>query len=327
MGDDEYIDLDLSDLDAEDAAGEVLDVTLDDLGPTVSGAPRPAETGLPTAQGIPEGTSKPDVPMLAEGVCPRCGYALRPLEEVCPRCKGLGLSEAEKPVGPELPLPAPIDATSPEASPQPLPLPAPRRGCSILTVVLSLLALALIGGVPLWLWQQPGQRARREYQAGLREQLAGRFEAAREHYRLALELDPQMGLAAFSAGTTYLGIGQPNVVQSVQGLTEKAIAGDTQDLDNADRWFRQAAAIGSNIPPDRRLMDQRINTPARLRAFARACLALTALIRASAAIQADQLEDGMGWLNAATNEAQAALADDPSNDQASQVLRAIPPLH
>jgi hypothetical protein len=115
-------------------------------------------------------------------------------------------------------------------------------------------------------------------------------------------------------------------VQSIDKLTQKAVWGQTQELDEADKWFKQAAVIGQHLPPSTQLMDQRINTPSRLRAFARACLALTALIRSSAAIQADQLDDGMSWFSVAAQEANEAVLDDPGNAGANQVLRAIPPI-
>jgi len=54
-------------------------------------------------------------------------------------------------------------------------------------------------------------------------------------------------------------------------------------------------------------------------------LALTALIRASAAMQADQLDDGLAWLRRAGEEAQGALLDDPGNSAADRVLRMVMP--
>ena len=214
----------------------------------------------------------------------------------------------------EAPLP-PVDAIA-----------SPHRGCSLFTVAGVIAFLALVIGIPLYMWMQPLQRARREYQAGLRAQLAGDFEGARTHYQAALSLDPNMGLAAFSMGTTYLRIGDPAMLKSVDQITQKAMWGHTEELDQADKWFEQAATIGQKIPASTRLMDQKISTPARLRAFARACLAVTALIRASAAMQADQLDDAMAWFQVSTQQAQMAIVDDPANDSANQVLRAIPPI-
>jgi tetratricopeptide (TPR) repeat protein len=327
---DGYLEIDLDEEDGQPAGETVLELDLDEPASTAS-APvvrrprRPASPAPPPPPVPPSPSESAGLPMTAGGVCPRCGFALRPLEETCPRCH-LSLDQpAEKPVTDKSPSP-PILADTETALPPAEPPTAARRGGSLLTIAGIIFFLALVVGLPLYLWTQPTQRAKREYQAGLRAQLAGDFELARQHYVAALQLDPQMGLAAFSAGTTYLRIGDPALVQSIDKLTQAAIWGQTQELDEADRWFRQAAAIGQNLPPSERLMDQRINTPPRLRAFARACLALTALIRGSAAIQADQLDDGMAWFGVATQQAQAAAADDPGNEAAQQVLRAVPPV-
>jgi tetratricopeptide (TPR) repeat protein len=171
---------------------------------------------------------------------------------------------------------------------------------------------------------QPSQRAGREYRAGLRAQLAGDFETARGHYQNALEFDPHMGLAAFSLGTTYLRIGDPGGVQSADGLAQSASQGHTEELDEADKWFRQAITIGQTLPPSERLMDARISSPPRLRAFSHACLAITALIRYSAAIQADQLDQASQWMAVVGQEAQAATADDPGNETATKILGRVP---
>lgn len=330
---DEYIDINLGDDDDPAPAGEVLDVTLDDDASAPAARPPSAPPRPRHPAAITPSAAKPDaptseLPMLSTGVCARCGYALRPLEDVCPRCKQPVQSPVENPVekagdkspgspseAPQAPLP-PLDA-----------IPAsPHRGCSLFAIAGTILFLALAIGIPLYLWMQPSQRAKREYQAGLRFQLAGDFETARARYRAALSLDPNMGLAAFSMGTTYLHIGDPAMLKSVEQITQKAVWGQTQELDEADWWFEQAAAVGQKIPPSTRLMDQRINSPARLRAFSRACLAVTALVRASAAIQADQLDDAMAWFQVSTQQAQAAVVDDPSNESANQVLKVIPPV-
>ncbi len=173
---------------------------------------------------------------------------------------------------------------------------------------------------------QPAQRAKREYRIGLRAQLHASFDEARQHYQRALELDPDMGLAAFSMGTTYLGIGDPALMESIQDLVTRAENGQTRELDLADEWFRKTIEIGRRLPPGKQLMDQRIRTPARLRAFAHASLALTAYIRAAAAMQADALENAMAWLKVAQSEAQAAVVDDPTNTSADQILRTVSPM-
>jgi tetratricopeptide (TPR) repeat protein len=186
--------------------------------------------------------------------------------------------------------------------------------------------LAIAVGVPTAIWMQPSQRARREYELGLQAQIRAQFDVAREHYQKALEFDPKMGLAAFSMGTTYLRVGDPALVQAMQEIMERAVRGQTRELDEADEWFRRALQIGETLPPGKRLMDQRIRTPAHLRAFSRASLALTAYIRAAAAMQAEQFEQALAWIEVAQREAQAAITDDPGNNPAQQVLRSVEPL-
>jgi len=190
----------------------------------------------------------------------------------------------------------------------------------------AVLLLAIAVGIPIAIWMQPSQQAKREYRLGLQDQLHSDFEGARRHYQKALSLDPDMGLAAFSMGTTYLEIGDPGLMDSIQDLTKRAAEGETAVLDSADEWFRKTLEIGQRLSPDKRLTDQRIRTPAQLRAFAHASLALTALIRASGAMQADQLDAAMAWFGVVSREAQLALLDDPTNSAADKILRSVQPI-
>lgn len=196
-------------------------------------------------------------------------------------------------------------------------------------IIGGIVLLGLIVGIPLVIWMQPAQRAKREYSLGLQAQLQANFEVARQHYQKALDFNPNFGLAAFSMGTTYLGVGDPALVQSIQAIMERASHGETWELDTADEWFRKTLEIGTRMPASERLADQRIRTPSQLRAFARASLSLTAFIRAAAAMNADALDDAMAWIQVAQQQAQAALVDDPQNAAAQQMLRSteglIPP--
>jgi hypothetical protein len=263
------------------------------------------------------------LPMTSQGSCPACGFALAPLETICRRCR----HDSRQPVARK-----PVAAPQPTSTDVPLPVPQamvaqPRRGRGWQVLGIFLLVFSVLATVPALIWMQPAQRARREYQKGLEVQLKGDFEVAREHYLKALEFDPQMGLAAFSIGTTHLRMGAPGTVQSMQDLEQKAVAGDTKALDSADKWFRKTLEIAKEMPPNLRLMDQRIDTPARLQGFAHALLGLTALIRASAALQGDeeQLDNGMAWLKVVGDEAQAAMGSDPGNPLADQILKAASP--
>lgn len=322
-------DDDVLDISFDDDAGErplsadgVLEIELEPSGslslPPSAGTP-PAKAAEPQAPPPSGDNSAADLPMVSSGVCPRCGYALRPLETQCPRCARLG-------TGP-LPSNAPdVSSHAPERLEEELPLARSHRGCFVGGLIGSLLLLALAAAIPIAIYMQPAQRAKREYRIGLRAQLHASFDEARQHYQRALELDPDMGLAAFSMGTTYLGIGDPALMESIQDLVTRAENGQTRELDLADEWFRKTIEIGRRLPPGKQLMDQRIRTPARLRAFAHASLALTAYIRAAAAMQADALENAMAWLKVAQSEAQAAVVDDPTNTSADQILRTVSPM-
>lgn len=275
----------------------------------------------PKPQASAERPLEVTVPMVGNGACPACGAALRPLEDVCRRCG----YDARNPLPKAASPPPPAAPVVPEAVYGVVPV-APGRGRTwkILGIFVVMAAIAI--SIPLYVMNQPAQRARREYSAGVAAQLRGNFEEAREHYRAALKADPNMGLAAFMMGTTYLHVGDPKLTATTDALVQKATAGDTKDLDEADKYFRQAIKSGEQMEPSRRLMDQKINTPARLKAFARAFLALTALIRAAAAIQADDLDAAMQWLQVVGQEAAGAQSDDPGNDMADRVLKATPPI-
>jgi len=305
--DDEYLDIDLDDTAEAESEATFLEIEI--------GAERAAP---PPRQAPPAAPSPAPLPMVRGGVCQRCGYALRPLEEVCPRCK------ASAQASPPLPPAAVPEPAAPEYAPA--PLPPQRAGCGLTHALIGGLALAAIALAVMYVWFSPTIRARAAYREGLKLQLAGDFAGARERYRECLTLDPTMALAAFASGTTYLGLGTPNSAASLQKLMDEAMWGRTEALDEADRWFRYAIQVGQRLNPSTRLMDQRINTPLRLQAYCRASLALTALTRYSAAVQADQLEAAMAWLGVAGEEAQRALSSDPTNDSADQILKALAPL-
>jgi len=326
MRDDGNDILDISfDDDAEErpaADNGVLQIDLEPAAlpsPAAPVTPPSAGPSAPQKAGSPDDTPLGDLPMLSSGVCSRCGYALRPLEMQCPRCARLG-PRAPSAIAREMP------SQATEAPQEEFPAARPRRGCLLGGLIGSVLLLALAAAIPIAIYMQPAQRAKREYRLGLQAQLHASFDEARLHYQKALELDPDMGLAAFSMGTTYLGIGDPALMQSIQDLVKRAEKGETRELDLADEWFRKTIEIGRRLPPGKQLMDQRIRTPARLRAFAHASLALTAYIRAAAAMQADALENAMAWLQVAQSEAQAAIVDDPTNTSAEQILRTVGPM-
>ncbi len=279
-----------------------------------------AEVGM--AGVTQEDTAVP--PMIALGYCPKCGYAFRPLETECPRCAKYGSATTENDTQEEA-FSAGTDF-SPEMAPS-------RRSAGVSFLVTFLVIFFLLGAagvIILSLLMQPEQKAIREYRKGLQAQFQGKFEEARKHYQRALELDPQMGLAVFFMGTTYLRVGDPAGLENCEEFTNKAAYGDTSELDKADEWFRKTVEIGNSLPAEKRLLDQKINTPAKLRAYAHAFLDLTAIIRFVGAIQGslifdngenDDWQAAYYWLDRAVKEAQSALIDDPQNSMAEEMLR------
>lgn len=313
--DDHLLEVSFDSLEDTDEGADTLDVT---LGPETPASPdQHGDT-----QARPEPTDTVTVPMVRAGVCQRCGYALRPLEETCPRCRLVGAAESP-----------PRGSQSGQASELP-PYPSttcqtPSRCGSTSRVLLALVIALAVGAVALgvaWVGLSPHYRARSAYRSGLRLQLAGDFAGARERYRECLELDPTMALAAFAMGTTYLQLGGPGDSSSWQKLAEDAIWGRTGVLDEADRWFRYAAELAQRLNPGQRLIDERMDTPARLQAYCHASLAFTALLRYSAAIGADRIDLAMEWLRVAGEEARSALTNDPENDPAMQILKNLPSL-
>lgn len=272
-----------------------------------------------------EGSAVP--PMIALGYCPKCGYAFRPLETECPRCAKYGQAAFPQQENDtqEAALSEETDLFNPNSA---------RQKREVWGVLLEILAFFLLVGaagiIMLALWMQPEQQAIREYRKGLQAQFQGEFEKARKHYQQALKLDPKMGLAAFFMGTTYLRVGVPEGLENFEAFIKKAAYGDTKELDKADEWFRKTVEIGNSLPAEKRLLDQKINTPAKLRAYAHAFLGLTALIRFVGAIQGSLIFDPEGngdwqaayyWLDKALKEARSALIDDPQNSMAEEMLR------
>lgn len=321
MGDDTGDIIDISFDDAEESsssADDVLDIELEPVAAPrapvqAASTPPPSVAPRPPAPGAAPSDDSTDLPMTSSGVCPRCGYALRPMEDKCPRCARLGPAAPVQAPAPEFPAAGPVQEELPEA---------PRsRGCLVLSIIGGVLLLAALVGVPLAIYMQPAQRAKREYRQGLQAQLRAEFDLARQHYLKALDYDPTFGLAAFSMGTTYLGLTVQGLTQSMQEIMDRATRGQTWELDTADEWFHKTIEIGEQLPPGTRLMDQKIQTPNQLKAFARASLALTAFIRAAAAMNAEAFDDAMAWMQVVQQQAAQALLDDPNNPAAQQMLK------
>lgn len=323
--DDDVIEIDFDDEDDSDAPGVaapgLIDVVLDDdAPPPAPPTARPPERMRRRRTPAPP-VSEPDLPDPGPKVCPICGFAIPALEHECPRCARLGPERAS--------------ADPPSALPPVDPAPAypgvgrPRRRTGVV-VATALVVIVILGAAALTAYlitNSPHQRARRAFEDGLRAHLGGDMTTAREKYQEALELDPDMGLAALMMGMSYLGISlSGDSAASLQGLLELAAAGDTRILDAADRWFDHAIAIANRLPPRQSLHHADIKTPAQLAAYAHALRAVTAYLRYSAGLMGDDPLSSTQWLTVMQQELQQAFALQPNNPYASDIQNQLPPL-
>ncbi len=261
--------------------------------------------------------------------CPECGFALEPFATKCPRCTWTVGASPEAQETPQPPADAPSDfppGTAP-AEPADYPTAVPRRGGSRLALVIVLIVIPLIAVVAVFMIiNSPGYKARAAYRAAVKAHMAGDLQTATQKYLEALDYDPDMGLAAFGLGTTYLGItlGTGNL-QRMQQLLDSASAGITTDLDDADRWFDHAIVLANRMPESKSLQDPNISTPRKLASYAHAMKAMTAIIRYYAALQTDSFDIAGQWMQAAHNELTQSFTLDPTNPTAGEFRDALTP--
>ncbi len=323
---DDIIEIDFDDEDGEaiddTAVGDVLEVVLDDSAEPPS-TPRPAapirRPRRRIAADVEETVAEP-----GPRSCPTCGFAIPPLETECPRCARLGPAAAPREQaggGEDGGLP-PVDAGYPAPS-----APRGRAGVIVGTVAVIMVVIGAAALTAYFIVNNPRHRARQAFEAGVRAQLAGDMETAREKYREALDLDPDMGLAAYSMGTTFLGLSLSGGTQAyMQRLLEMAAAGDTRALTEADRWFDHTILIANRLPPTRSLRHADIKTPAQLASYAHVMKAITAYIRYAAGLMSEDPLSGAGWLTVMQSELQQAFALDPANPYARDMQNQLPPL-
>ncbi len=308
-------------------AGPVIDVVLDDDAPAAASRapssaarpPTPRPRSTPSARTAPApGT---DAPEAGGKPCPVCGFAIPPLETQCPRCARLG-SPAAAGGGP-----AQLPAVDPGGA---YPNVEPRRRRTGVVIGVIVVVAVVVGAAALTAYlitNSPHQRARRAFDEGLKAQLAGDMETARGKYLKALELDPDMGLAALMMGMTHLGISLTgNTTGYLQQLMELAAGGDTRALSEADRWFDHAVVIADRLPPTSSLRHADIKTPAQLAAYAHVMKAITAYLRYSAGLMSEDPLSASPWLSMMQSELQQAFALDPTNPYARDMQNQLPPL-
>lgn len=287
--------------DADRDTGGRLEISFDDEEAESSPPPAPA----------PRRSSAPDEDTQTndEGqrYCPRCGYAIPPLADECPRCA----REVQSTASPE----------APQERELPPVRPATRSRRPVGLIITAVIVIAAVIAIPIALFNSPTFKARAAYREALKAQVEGDLPTAREKYQEALEHDPEMGLAAFGLGTTYLGItlNQQGTSQQLSNLLEQASAGDTRVLRQADSYFDEAIRLANEMPEDRKLIDQNLRTPRKLASYAHAFKGLTALIRYYAAIETGAFDVAEQWRARVSAEAQQAFTLDPSNAFADQL--------
>jgi hypothetical protein len=296
----------------EPATDPDIDIILHD-------APRPSSP--PSASGdVARRSPRPAAPLPQEQVepastekyCPICGFALRPLDTECPRCARLD-TVATPPAAASPDVPTHTDPTYP-------PVRAPRPPARIGLILVAFIILAIAIAIPFIIINSSAYKARAAYREAVEAQLAGDLETAKAKYLEALEHDPKMGLAAFGLGTAYLGISVGGRAdQHIFQLLQHATVGVTSDLEQADRWFDHSIVLANQMPPDRALHDQNINTPRKLASYAHAMKAMTAFIRYYAAILTDDFDIAEQWISVAGREVGQSLTLDPTNPSAQEV--------
>jgi len=308
-------------------ARPVIEVVLDDDTP-LSAARAPSS---PTRPPTPRRRSTPaprtatgpnaDPPDAGGKPCPVCGFAIPPLEAQCPRCARSGPPAAAAGGSTQLPAVDPSVAYPDVAPPR-------RRTGAVIGVIVVLMVIVGAAALAAYLIiNSPHQRARRAFDDGLKAQLAGDMDTARQKYQEALELDPDMGLAALMMGMTHLGISLTgNTTGYLQQLMELAAGGDTRTLSEADRWFDHAILIADRLPPTSSLRHADIKTPAQLAAYAHVMKAITAYLRYSAGLMSEDPLSASPWLSVMQSELQQAFALDPTNPYARDMQNQLPPL-
>lgn len=331
--DDDIIEIDFDDEDEpadtppQTDARPVIEIVLEDdpaattprppSGQARSAAPRRRTAAPARARSEPP----PDAPDAGGKPCPVCGFAIPPLETACPRCARIGPVPTGSGGPAELP---PVDA----GGAYPDVRPRRRRTGAVVGVIVVLVVIVGAAALAAYLiTNSPHQRARRAFDDGLKAQLAGDMETARQKYLEALELDPDMGLAALMMGMTHLGISLTgNTTGYLQRLMELAAGGDTRTLSEADRWFDHAVVIANRLPPTRSLRHADIKTPAQLAAYAHVMKAITAYLRYSAGLMSEDPLSASPWLSVMQSELQQAFALDPTNPYARDMQNQLPPL-
>jgi hypothetical protein len=258
-------------------------------------------------------TDTDKIPMLAEGRCPHCGFAMNTqLDRFCPRCKQAPDAPAKK-AGAQ--VPAAFDTLMPRVA-------NPRAGLRLVGIaIVALLACMVVAASAIL--NNPHRRAVAAYQAGAQRHLAGDFTGAVDDYRRALQLDDTLSAPALMAGMACAKLGAPRSDRDeLQTLLERARWGDTEALQNADAWFEQAIER-CDRHPEAPTGDADLGDTTRVKSLAQSLQGVTAMVRVASATDAAKPDQAESWLEVARQHCEKAQQTDPSNEQARRLLEAI----
>lgn len=166
-----------------------------------------------------------------------------------------------------------------------------------LLVALGLALLVALVATGCWLVMRPQARAARAYSAGVQALRAGDAQGAALRMELALQYEPQMAEAALCLGFARLGFaGQGFSTYGLTQLFEDARWGRTSALDGADEAFRYCVSAASGRPADAPVRSLFAATVQEMIAVAWIGQALTALLRAAAAVDTAHPDQAQQWI-------------------------------
>lgn len=189
-----------------------------------------------------------------------------------------------------------------------------RQGCRRwgLAAVGFALLLGLVAAY--WLFGSPKARGRLHFVRGVALQTAGEYDEAIEQFRKAMQLDPTLAPAAVRLGLAILHLGSPVPdAAHMRHMVESAMHGDVAVLERADEAFKQAVEMAHRARSGRRFPDAAQPDVRHVLGNAHACLALTRVLRASAAIGAGKGDQAVAWLREANYEVSKAKEHDRGN--------------
>ncbi len=256
--------------------------------------------------------------------CPKCGYEMSDFDEECPRCKRMasetpastdaaGMGHAQEP---GTPLP-PVQPVTYGAHPAGNALPW-IAGSAVLVCILAAGLLAYLKGT----------EATRKFNAGVAQHTDGNLVKAIELYNASIEADPDLSLSHLNLGLALLG-GKPleGIPEAkIQALMARGVFGDTQELERADKCFRNAISTAKKVQHGRPIglgVTGEKLTADDVVAMGHLNLAVTALIRTGSAEQAGSARVANQWASVCKQHLATSKRYDPDIRDATMLQRLL----